>query len=99
MTTLQKLPNPATGLISDTLDHFSLTQAALAKACQVSGGLISDILSGKKRISTELALRFELALGIRAGLTLDLQQEHEIATMRSQIIPKLKKEIATLVKG
>jgi addiction module HigA family antidote len=97
MTKLQKLPNPATGLISDTLDHFSLTKATLAKACQVSGGLISDTLSGKKRISTELALRFELALGIRAGLILDLQQEHEIAILRNQIIPKLEKDVATLV--
>jgi len=52
--------NPSTGIISDTPDHFSLSQAALTKACQVSGGLISDTRSGKThqhRTSTPLRTR------------------------------------------
>jgi len=97
MSAIKKLPNPATGIIIDTLKHFTLSQSSLAKACHVSPGLISDILSGKKRISTELAIRLELALQIRAGLLLDLQQDHELATLRDRIQPKLSEEITFLV--
>jgi len=60
-------------LISDTLAHHGLTQAAAAKAMRISPGVICDVIKGRKPVSTELALRLEHCLGLSADFILKVQ--------------------------
>ena len=87
------LTNPATGLISDELEHRSISQKKLADACKVSPSIISDILSERRRISSEMALRFEITLGIEAAFILSLQQTYELKKFRSEQAPRLDQEL------
>jgi addiction module HigA family antidote len=57
---------PACGLVADTIEHYGLSQAEVARAMKVSPGLLSDIVKGKKGLSAEFALRFEKCLGVSA---------------------------------
>ncbi len=72
--------NAAAGLIEDTLAHHGLTQAAVARAMNISPGLICDIIKGRKGVSTDFALRFEKCLGISAQWLLRVQGFHDYCT-------------------
>jgi len=80
----QKVPrcetNPATGIVSDTIQHYNLTQSEVAKAMSISPGLLSDIVNGKKGVSAEFAIRFEHCLGISAEWLLKTQAFYDYCT-------------------
>ena len=69
--------NAAAGLIEDTIAHHGLSRAEVARAMQVSPGLICDIIKGRKGVSVDFALRFEQCLGVSAQWLLRLQSFHD----------------------
>lgn len=94
-TNIMKIPltNPATGLLTDELEHRAISQKKLADACKVSPSIISDILSERRRISSEMALRFEITLGIEAAFILRLQQTYELQKFKSEQAPQLAHDL------
>jgi antitoxin HigA-1 len=76
-TKLNEIPrcetNPACGMVADTIAHYGLSQAEVARAMKVSPGLLSDVVKGKKGLSAEFALRFEKCLGVSAEWLLKTQ--------------------------
>lgn len=73
-------PNPChPGLIiEDVLTAFKITPACLAMALKVSPSTVSRIISGKMRLSANLALRVQKTLGISARLLLDMQSAYDL---------------------
>ena len=68
--------NPVAGLLRDTLAHHGLSQAAAARAMNISPGVICDIIKDRKPVSTELALRLERCLGLSADFILKVQAHY-----------------------
>ena len=74
-------PHPGEGL-RDELDALGLPVSEAADAVGVSRQHLYAIISGISRISPEMALRLEKALGISAIHWLRLQAAYELAQAR-----------------
>ncbi|QQL44194.1 HigA family addiction module antitoxin [Sulfuriroseicoccus oceanibius] len=72
--------NAACGIVADTISHFGLSQAEVARAMNVSPGLISDIVKGKKGVSVEFAIRFEKCFGVSSEWLVKTQSFHDYCT-------------------
>jgi len=79
------ITNAATGLLSDELACRNITQKKFAERCQISVSYVSDILNNRRRITTEIALKIERVLGIRASLLLNLQQKYELELAKDKL--------------
>lgn len=65
-------------IIEDVLTAFKITPASLAKALKVSPSTVFGIISGKVRLSANVALRVQKTLGISARLLLDMQSAYDL---------------------
>ena len=87
---VQKLAgNAACDIVADTIEHFKLSQAEMARAMKISPGLLSDIVKDKKGISAEFALRFEKCLGVSAEWLLRTQSFYDYCSAYHQKSEKL----------
>lgn len=80
-------------MIKDEIEYRGITQKKLAKELGISPSVLSEVLTGKRNLTTELALMLEAALGIEADLWLKQQMEYnkQIAMSNIKFIDKLKK--------
>lgn len=65
-------------IIENVTTTLKITPACLAKALKVSPSTVSRIISGKVRLSADLALRVQKTLGISARLLLDMQSAYDL---------------------
>ncbi len=86
------------GLIQDTLEHFELTQAAVAKATNISPGVICDILKNRKSVSTDVALRLEKCLGISAEFVLRTQSYYQYCVAYHEKASRIETEVQSLCR-
>lgn len=63
--------------ISDLLEERGITQAELATRTGVSAAYVSNIIAGKKDISTKFAMNLEYALGVPKTFWLNLQANYD----------------------
>lgn len=70
-------------LIKDELEARSMTQARLAEQIGIKPSLLNEIIKGKRRVNTEMALLLEAALGIPANLWLNLQADYNMQMAKS----------------
>ena len=59
--------------IADILEERGITQTELAKRTGVSSAYISNVIAGKKDISSKFAMALEYALGVPKSFWLNLQ--------------------------
>ncbi len=89
--------NPAASVIEDSILHYELSQAKVARAMKVSAPLLSDVIRGKKKVSVELALRLEACLGISAELLNKLQSAYDYQVSYHANHIAIEKEVEDLV--
>ncbi|MEQ8906894.1 HigA family addiction module antitoxin [Ekhidna sp.] len=77
-------------LLRDELEAREMKQVELAKELGIAKNVMSEIISGKRNITPELAVRLEDALGIKAEFWMKYQVAYEIDKIRI----KNKKAIA-----
>ncbi len=63
-------------LVEDHLKARGLSQAELARRCELSSKLISEIVSGKAPIEPETAVQFERVLGVDARIWLGVENDY-----------------------
>lgn len=80
-------------MIKDEIEFRGITQKALASEIGMPPSVLSEVLNGKRAVTTEYALLFEAALGIEADLWLKLQLEYnkQIAKSDSSFLARLEK--------
>jgi addiction module HigA family antidote len=87
---------PGDILVGEFLGPLGITQRDFAKSIAVSPAYITDIVRGRRGVTSEMALRFEAALGVSARLWLNAQMtcdlyaaahDHEAARKRRKIKP------------
>jgi addiction module HigA family antidote len=64
-------------MIKDELEARGITQRSFAESVGISPSIISEVLNGKRPVTTEYALLFEAALGIDADIWLNIQAEYD----------------------
>ncbi|MDO5396114.1 MAG: HigA family addiction module antitoxin [Bacteroidales bacterium] len=58
------------------IDKLSISQKTLAKLISLSPSTLSEVLSGKRPVTTEYAMLFEAALGMNLDELLSMQTEY-----------------------
>jgi addiction module HigA family antidote len=76
--------------LSEILEELGLSQAAFAKAVGVSAMRISHVVTGKRPVTAELALRFGRVLGQSPEYWLNLQRAYDIAMAQQEVGREIK---------
>jgi len=77
------MPPPVGEFIrEDILEPLELSISKAAEIMEVRRPTLSDIINGKARLSSDVALRMEMAFGVSMGLLLRMQTTYEVAKAR-----------------
>lgn len=71
-------PHPGEILREDILPHVAMSRTELARHLGISRRTLGDILSEKRAVTLDLAVRLGTALGQGARYWLGLQSQHDI---------------------
>ena len=72
-------------ILYDELDELNIAAAELARTIQVPPNRITQIISGKRSISADTALRLGKWFGTGPRLWLNLQQAYELDLARQEL--------------
>ena len=73
---------PPGWILEERLEARGLSHAAFARRCGRSPKLIGEIVAGKAPVEPETALRFEKALGLDAGIWLEIESNYRLHMAR-----------------
>jgi addiction module HigA family antidote len=90
--------HPGEVLMHEYLQPLEVTQHRLAVAIGVPPRRINEIVHGKRRISTDTALRLARYFGTTERFWLNLQDRYDLEVERDRLAPALK-EIQPLVRA
>ena len=82
-------------ILKKELEARAITQRAFSKLIKKSEVEISDIIAGRRKITADLAMRFEAALDTPADSWLTMQQQYDLAAFRNS---KDKLKIFTAIR-
>ena len=97
MTTTLKAHEPITPgeiLLTEFLEPLSITQYRLAQATGLSQTRISEIVRGKRAITTETGLRLSKALGVDDRFWINIQTDYNLEVERDLHQAELDKVIS-----
>jgi addiction module HigA family antidote len=72
-------------ILADELVELGMSATELARVIQVPPNRISQIISGKRAITADTALRLGRWFGTGPDIWLNLQQAHELEVVRQEI--------------
>lgn len=75
-------PHPGQFIRDEILEANGLSVTAAAKLLNVGRSALSNVVNGHADVSPEMALRIELAFGIRMDTLMSMQMAHDIARVR-----------------
>lgn len=84
-------------LLKDEMDALDLSAAELARAIKVPANRISQIISGKRNISADTALRLGKLFGTGPRFWLNLQVAYELDRVQAAGCPELS-DIVPLIQ-
>ncbi|GAB2021503.1 hypothetical protein RyT2_05770 [Pseudolactococcus yaeyamensis] len=70
--------------LKETMKHYQITQADLAEHIGVTQAYISDILNRKKFMSSEVALKIEIATGIPINFLLKMDSQYQLDLLHKE---------------
>ena len=94
-----KLLDPITPgeiLREDFMDALDISINQLARDLSVPPNRISEIVNGKRAITTDTALRLQRYFGVEAKFWLNLQTEYDLRMMKQKIWPDIERRIIPL---
>jgi len=89
--------HPGEILIEDFLKPMGITQYRLAKSIGVSQRRIGEIVSGKRAITADTALRLARYFGTDAQTWMNLQAHYDLAVAEEQLSDRLDREVTAYV--
>ena len=72
-------------LIADELEAGGIKQKDLADRMEIAPNMLSEIIHGKRNITSVLAIKLEMALGIDAMYWMRLQAKYEIDLIKIKL--------------
>ncbi len=85
--------HPGEVLLEEFLKPMSLSQARLARGIQVPVRRVHEIVSGKRRLTVDTALRLAHYFGMSAQFWLGLQLDYDLDVAMEELLPQIEKEI------
>lgn len=87
------IPTPTVGEIlkDEFLEPLGITSDDLAKALRVSTDAVSDLIFGKRRVTTDMALRLSRLFGMSDGFWINLQADIDIRNRKRALESELEK--------
>lgn len=85
--------HPGEILRDDFLTPMSITQYRLAKSIGVSQRRIGEIISGKRAITADTALRLARFFGTDAQSWMNLQTHYDLSVAEEKLSDRLDKEV------
>lgn len=80
-------------ILGDELAVLGMTPAALARELHVASNRISQLISGKRAMTADTALRLEQWLGVEAAFWMNLQKSYELDLAAEKIGDEIKRTI------
>lgn len=77
-------------ILGDELEELNKTQTDLAREIHVPANRISQLISGKRAMTADTALRLEKWLGVSAAFWMSLQKRYELDIARTTANDMLK---------
>ncbi|MFQ6018524.1 MAG: HigA family addiction module antitoxin [Kiloniellaceae bacterium] len=74
----------------DELEELGMSAAGLARIIRVPANRISQIISGKRNITADTALRLGRYFGTGPQIWLNLQQAYELDLARQEVGPEIE---------
>jgi len=93
---MNKLLDPITPgeiLREDFMNTLSISINQLARDLSVPPNRISEIVNGKRSITTDTALRLQRYFGVEAQFWLNLQTEYNLRMIKRKIWPDIERRI------
>lgn len=90
---------PGEILKEDFMEPLGLSINKLSRDISVPPNRISEIVTGKRSITADTALRLERYFGIVAQFWLNLQSEYDLRIVKRQIGPDIERRIIPLQKA
>lgn len=87
---------PGEILQEEFLGPLAISQNKLARDLDVPVGRISEIIRGKRAITTDTALRLAIYFGTTPEFWINLQTHHDLKLARRTLLPTIKKDIRPL---
>ncbi len=83
-------------ILADELEELGMSALALAKALHVPANRISQIVSGKRGMTADTALRLSQLLGTTPGFWLNLQKAYELRLAEQERGEEIRRSIEPL---
>ena len=83
-------------ILADELEALGMSALALAKALHVPANRISQIISGKRGMTADTALRLSRFLGTTPGFWLNLQKAYELRLAEQESGEEIRRSIEPL---
>lgn len=80
----QKTYHPGV-VLGEEIEYRQLTKREVAAAMNVSPTVLSELISGKRKFTTAIAIKIEEALGINALFFLSMQMRHDYYSLKKEI--------------
>lgn len=95
---MKKIPFLAPGeiLLTEFIRPNNLTVYRVAKDSGISQPTLQLVVTGKRAITAETALRLGLYFGIDAQFWLNLQSEHDLRLAKKKNLSRIQKEVHPL---
>jgi len=84
---------PGEILREDFMEPFGISINKLSRDLSVPPNRISEIVHGKRSITTDTALRLQRYFGVEAQFWLNLQTEYDLRMMKRKIWPDIEQRI------
>ena len=91
-----RILSPGEILLTEFIRPNNLTVYRVAKDSGISQPTLQLIVTGKRGISAETALRLGLYFGIDAQFWLNLQSDHDLRLAKQKNFPQIQKEVHPL---
>jgi len=76
--------HPGVFLADELIEPLGLTVTEAARALRIGRQALSAVLNGRAAMSADMAVRFEKAFGVSAGLLLRMQAAYALAEARKR---------------
>ena len=82
--------HPGRVLLDEIMRQANLTQSQLAQAAGLSKTQVGSLVRGQRRVTAEIALRLERALGVSAETWLNLQTLYDLERTSAESGKRIK---------
>ena len=91
MATRNETPSPFMAvhpgmMIKPELEERGISQKEVAKMLGAQPSHLSEVLNGKRALSTELAVKIEKTIGLPAKILLSAQTQYELESTNSNVV-------------